>query len=318
MVSLSEQKHSTRWFLTAHFLHVLISTTFIYCIIWVSCAVTLCDKLGKIFFPATVHWGLVFQCCIICVVSQKPAIILYFATVFLAKQSTERQRGSDRKLGLSETCLQPFAMEFPRLNRLQSEPILKWEGIDQYKNWLRTEKSVSLENDRTDTWTWELGPLALFPEDFLIWSNSNLVTTVLNLDTLPSCHWACRRVERFVLSQPQEVFSLFVSDCGRVVWQTEQHVKGGEFRERIAVSFEHSSSHWAGDAMYLWDGGLRALSGPTFAPDWLQGGVRQPQTPQLWPIASGNSGTEHDVCCFCCSCSYLTADITTCELKDSP
>lgn len=196
MVSLSEQKHSTRWFLTAHFLHVLISTTFIYCIIWVSCAVTLCDKLGKIFFPATVHWGLVFQCCIICVVSQKPAIILYFATVFLAKQSTERQRGSDRKLGLSETCLQPFAMEFPRLNRLQSEPILKWEGIDQYKNWLRTEKSVSLENDRTDTWTWELGPLALFPEDFLIWSNSNLVTTVLNLDTLPSCHWACRRPGR--------------------------------------------------------------------------------------------------------------------------
>lgn len=52
MVSLSEQKHSTRWFLTAHFLHVLISTTFIYCIIWVSCAVTLCDKLGKIFFSS--------------------------------------------------------------------------------------------------------------------------------------------------------------------------------------------------------------------------------------------------------------------------
>lgn len=161
------------------------------------------------------------------------------------------------------------------------------------------------------------GPLALFPEDFLIWSNSNLVTTVLNLDTLPSCHWACRR--------PGRAFCSFRTTGGilpfcvsRIVWQTEQHVKGGEFRERIAVSFEHTSSHWAGDAMYLWDGGLRALSGPTFVPDWLQGGVRQPQTPQLWPIASGNSGTEHDVCCFCCSCSYLTADITTCELKDSP
>lgn len=107
-------------------------------------------------------------------------------------------------------------------------------------------------------------------------------------------------VECFVLSEPQELFSLFLSDRGRVVWQAEQHVEGGEFGERVTLSFEPSSFHWAGDAVYIWDGGLRALSGPAFAPDRLQGGVRQPQTPQLWSFASRNSGTVHDDCCFPC------------------
>lgn len=40
-------------------------------------------------------------------------------------------------------------------------------------------------------------------------------------------------------------------------------------------------------------GDFRALSRPASAPVWLQGGVQQPQTSQLWPLAFGSSGTSH-------------------------
>lgn len=75
-----------------------------------------------------------------------------------------------------------------------------------------------------------------------------------------------------------------------VNWQTEQHVKRGEARECVSVSSGHSSCPRAGAAVYLWDRGLGALSGPASAPDWLQGCIRQPQTSQLWPVAWGSSG----------------------------
>ena len=53
----------------------------------------------------------------------------------------------------------------------------------------------------------------------------------------------------------------------------------------------HKVGPGAGAAVYLWDGGPGSLSGPATAPDRLQGGVRQPQAPQLWPLAPGGSGT---------------------------
>ena len=89
----------------------------------------------------------------------------------------------------------------------------------------------------------------------------------------------------------QEISSPFVTDWSHVGWQTAQRVKGGEVGERVAVSSGRCSCPWTGAAVHLRDGGLRALSRPTSAPVWLQGGVRQPQTSQLWPPASGSSGT---------------------------
>lgn len=161
---------------------------------------------GNNFFPAIVHWSLVFQCCIICVVSQKPAIILYFATVFLAKQSTETQRGSDRKLkglwnlpptfchGVSQ-IKQTSVWANPKMGG--DRPIQKltqdWK-ICQSRKW--QNRHMNLRGSQMVHWHF-------FPEELLIWSNSNLVTTVLNLDTLliiftlqSSCHWAGRRPGR--------------------------------------------------------------------------------------------------------------------------
>lgn len=47
-------------------------------------------------------------------------------------------------------------MEFPSLDRLHCEPDCV-KGMGQFKNWLKTEKSASLESKwvrRTDTWAW--------------------------------------------------------------------------------------------------------------------------------------------------------------------
>lgn len=46
--------------------------------------------------------------------------------------------------------------------------------------------------------------------------------------------------------------------------------------------------------MHLWDRRFGTLPGPALAADWLQGGVRQSQTSQLWPLASRSSGETHE------------------------
>lgn len=69
--------------------------------------------------------------------------------------------------------------------------------------------------------------------------------------------------------------------------------------------------------MCLRDGRPRSLPGPTSAPHWLQGGVRQPQTSQLRPLARGSSGTTHRMTftqLFFSFCSALMMIVIVVEL----
>lgn len=259
------------------------------------------------------NYNVVFQRCIIChrwsTDFPEEGHTWNFAMIAPSPTNTHRQRICTKKTSLltvcqhRHTCLHLLPWSFPVQTDF-IESILKWEGVGQYKNWIKTEKSASVENHELDTWIWSTDRWSADTFSRIPQKTCTLKTIIL-LNLLWICthytvvvQYSClplteNLVECFVLSQPQEISSLFVSDCGHVNWQTEQHVKRGEVREHVAVSSGHGSCPWAGAAVYLWDRRLRALPGPASAPDWLQGGVRQPQTSQLWPLAWGSSGTTH-------------------------
>lgn len=81
----------------------------------------------------------------------------------------------------------------------------------------------------------------------------------------------------------------------------EQHVRGGEAWQRVALLCQHSSCATTWAVVHLRNRGLGALSGSAPAPVWIQGGVRQPQTRRLWPFASRNSG----ICTISCQTQPL-------------
>lgn len=77
--------------------------------------------------------------------------------------------------------------------------------------------------------------------------------------------------------------------CGK------RNIREHEDRRCDAASTGIGRWPWAWADVYLWDWGLRTLSGPVSAPIRLQGGVWQPQTSQLWPLAWGSSGMTYGI-----------------------